>query len=103
MPEDESALQPLRQWPNDVSQELWRSRRQLFGDPDLGMSDADQGAAQYVTGIEAMGSGSDPLPSDAPALPSREGAAGVAGPATIDTVGCLSMRVQPTGLWPGSR
>lgn len=57
MPDDESALEPLLQWPNDVSQALWKSRRQLFGDPELGMADADQGAAQYVNGIEAMRSG----------------------------------------------
>ena len=57
VPGDESALDPLRQWPQDVDHERWTSERQLFGDPDLGMSGADRGKAQYAKGIDAMVSG----------------------------------------------
>ncbi|HWM54683.1 MAG TPA: hypothetical protein VNO20_04770 [Solirubrobacterales bacterium] len=57
MPDEEDALEPLQQWPEKVSHELWRSQRQLFGDPDLGMPAAQDGDPQYRQGIGAMRAG----------------------------------------------
>lgn len=57
MPDEENALEPLQQWPENTSHELWRSQRQLFGDPDVGMPPQQDGDAQFKQGIEAMQAG----------------------------------------------
>lgn len=65
MPDEENALEPLQQWPENVNPEVWRSQRQLFGDPDLGMPTAQDGDAQYKQGIDAMRAGDAVAAGDA--------------------------------------
>lgn len=54
---DENALEPLQNWPENVSCAIWRSRRALFGDPDLGMPRGSGGEAEYQLGVRCMRDG----------------------------------------------
>jgi len=51
----DDALGPLQRWPDNVNPTLWRSRRALMGDPDLGMPQAStQLQMTYEQGLDFM-------------------------------------------------
>lgn len=51
---DDDALGPLQKWPDNVSPELWRSRRSLMGDPDRGMQTSAHLQTRYQDGLRFM-------------------------------------------------